>query len=61
MGWNVPTALGHAFHFSERLLCFIHARWNVKEKCWEFFIPTDGAKVSDTYIEGLVDDNFLML
>ena len=58
----LAQALGHAFPFSERLLCFIHARRNIKERCREFFIPTDleqkimndvfGSKVN---IEGLVD------
>ncbi len=62
---SLASAFGHAFPFSQRLLCFIHVKRNIKEKCSEYLIPSEltqrilddvfGKRVGDTFLEGLVD------
>lgn len=61
----LSQAFKHGFPYSHHLLCSIHMRRNVKEKCKEYFLSSDstnlilngifGTKVGDTYTEGLVD------
>ena len=61
----LSQAFKHGFPYSYHLLCFIHMRRNVKEKCKEYFLSSDstnlilngifGTTVGDTYTEGLVD------
>ena len=55
----------HEFTYSQRLTCFIHVKRNVKDKCNDLCIPSDGTQkiiddifghtLADTFIEGLVD------
>ena len=59
----LADAFGHEFAFSQRLICFIHMRRNVKERCSEFNVPPNvsqkilddifGARLGCALVEGL--------
>lgn len=61
----LTDAFSHEFPFSQRLICSIHVRRNIKDKCSEFHIPTQlsqqilndvfGVKLGDVFVKGLVD------